>query len=349
MLTVAPHVPARVSVMVLGPSLEDLRREIDGHLGTFLDTRAAKTNEARPLIDEIRRVIALGGKRLRPSFCYWGYRAAGADHGGEIVRAAASLELLHTFALVHDDIMDASDTRRGRPSTYAQHGLSFALLVGDLALVLADESFMTSGFPPQIMMAAFAAYSRMRQEVIAGQYLDLKTAGDRDVPERTAREIASLKSGRYSVEEPIVIGALLAGAPASLVDELHAFGRPLGEAFQVRDDVLGLFGDPIETGKPVDSDIRQGKRNVLYARTIQALSGPDRDYLRSRWGAADLSEEEVAHLRSLVETSGARAECEDLVEELRGAAATALEAIDISGEGHAALTRLISLAVDRES
>jgi geranylgeranyl diphosphate synthase type I len=335
--------------MVLAPTLEDLRLEIDGYLRVFLDTRAAKVDEARPLVKEIWRVVALGGKRLRPSFCYWGFRSAGAEHSTEIIRAAAALELLHTFALVHDDIMDASETRRGQPSTYALHGLSFALLVGDLALVLADESFMTSGFRPETLASAFTAYSRMRQEVIAGQYLDLKTADDKDIPERTAREIASLKSGRYSVEEPLAIGALLARASASLVEGLQTFGRPLGEAFQVRDDLLGLFGDPKTLGKPIDSDVRQGKRNVLYARTLQALSGPDRDYLRSRWGAPDLSDDEVGHLRSLVETSGARAACEVLVSEQRAAAVAALDALDVSSEGRSALAYLVSIAVDRES
>jgi geranylgeranyl diphosphate synthase type I len=208
---------------------------------------------------------------------------------------------------------------------------------------------MTSGFPAETLASAFTAYSRMRQEVIAGQYLDLKTAGDKDVPERTAREIASLKSGRYSVEEPIAIGALLAGANPSLIEGLQAFGRPLGEAFQVRDDLLGLFGDPRATGKPIDSDVRQGKRNVLYAKTLQALSGPDRDYLRSRWGAPDLGDEEVSHLRSLVETSGARAACEELVLQLRAEAVTMLDGLDLSSDGRAALTLLVSLAVDRES
>ncbi len=211
------------------PSSDELRTLIDRELHRFLASKRDALPEAGFLIEEIVRLIDAGGKRLRPSFCYWAFRASGGAHGTEIITAAAALELLHTFAIVHDDIMDASDERRGEPTSHARHGVSAAILVGDLALVLADAALMEAGFPPAQLIDALAAYSRMRQQVIAGQFLDLAAAEEEAISEEDARKIAILKSGRYSVEEPLAIGAALAGAPDSTRSELKAFSAPLGE------------------------------------------------------------------------------------------------------------------------
>lgn len=330
------------------PSSEDLRAEVDARLGVFLSERSDALTEAGDLIAAIRAVIEAGGKRLRPSFCYWGYRAAGGSHGEEIVSVAAALELLHTFAIVHDDIMDADLQRRGRPSVFAEHGTEKALLVGDLALVLADDLFMSSGFSPDVTARGFGCYSRMRQEVIAGQYLDLKASGEPEIDEAAARRIAVLKSGRYSVEEPLAIGATLAGADDAFLEELSAFAAPLGEAFQLRDDLLGTFGTATETGKPTDSDIRRGKRNIVFARTLKSLSGRDRAWFSSRWGAGDLTDAEVERLRALAET-GALVSIEGLLRRLKGRATEALAALRCDADAKAALENLQALAIERES
>lgn len=330
------------------PSLQQLRAEVDRRLDAFLSDRAAALVEAGDLVDAIRNVIEAGGKRLRPAFCYWGYRAAGGDHGSEIVSVAAALELLHSFAIVHDDIMDAALERRGRPSVPALHGMETALLVGDLALVLADDLFMSSGFSPDAIARGFGCYSRMRQEVIAGQYLDLKAAASPQLDEATVRRIAVLKSGRYSVEEPLAIGATLAGAEDDLLRGLTAFAAPLGEAFQLRDDLLGTFGTPAATGKPTDSDIRQGKRNIVFARTLASLTGGDRAWFLSRWGAPDLIADEVDRLRSLAE-SAARPSIEALLHELDDNAANALASLECDAEARAALDELRAVAIVRDS
>ena len=172
------------------PGIDDLRDQVDDALRQWLSDRGARLAHSAPLIDEMTRLLEAGGKRLRPSFCYWGYRAAGGRHGEPIVRAAASLELLHTFAIVHDDIMDASDERRGEPTVHAHLGLNAALLVGDLALVLADAMFMSSAFDAAVLTGAFDEYSRMRQEVIVGQWMDLEAAGDPHTTEGRARLVA---------------------------------------------------------------------------------------------------------------------------------------------------------------
>lgn len=300
------------------------------------------------MIHEIERMLAAGGKRLRPSFCYWGYRAAGGEHSAAIVTAASSLELLHTFALVHDDIMDVSDERRGIPTTFAARGTEVALLVGDLALVLADAALLGADFPPDRLMTAFDAYSRMRQEVIVGQYLDVEAEKQDTISVADARRIAVLKSGRYSIQEPLVIGAALTGAPGSIVEGLARFGAPLGEAFQLRDDLLGTFGDRSSIGKPVDSDIREGKRHVLFAHTIEALDGDDLDFFTAKWGGSDsLTTAEVARLRDLIDSSGARATTEALLGSLRQQAAEALQVIPLAASSRAALEELARRSVDR--
>ena len=332
------------------PSPDALRELIDRRLGDVLDERADNLPDARPLIDEIRRVIAAGGKRLRPSFCYWGYRAAGGDPGDEVLGAAAALELLHTFAIVHDDIMDRAPERRGIATVNAARGDDMALLVGDLALVLADDLFMHSGFSPQAISRGFGCYSRMRQEVIAGQYLDLEAARSPEMTEAQARRIAVLKSGRYSVEEPLAIGATLGGADDDLLDRLSAFAAPLGEAFQLRDDLLGTFGRSAETGKSVDSDIRQGKRNILFAMTLARLSGDDRSFFAQRWGAgAELGPDEVERLRSLIESSGARSSTEGLLVELTEKVEGALDRLAVDPASVGALRDLARLAIERDS
>jgi geranylgeranyl diphosphate synthase type I len=334
--------------MSFSPTFEQLRHEIDDELTAFLSHRATALPDAQPLLDEIARMLQAGGKRIRPLFCYWGFRAAGGEEGS-IVRSAAALELLHTFAIVHDDIMDASDERRGEPTVHVRHGMEVALLVGDLALVLADEVFTTSNFPARRLLTAFAAYSRMRQEVIAGQFLD-HAAASQPITEETARRIAVLKSGRYSVEEPLLIGAALAGASEDVHASLAGFGTPLGEAFQLRDDLLGTFGDRSTVGKPVDSDIREGKRNVLFAKTIGALEGDDHRFFEAHWGGGSrLTEQEVEKLRSLVETSGARAQTETLLDGLTAQAEAALAVLETDDGARAALSELMRMAVGRHA
>jgi geranylgeranyl diphosphate synthase type I len=284
---------------------------------------------------------------LRPAFCYWGYRAASDGSSDEIVRAASALEILHTFAIVHDDVMDAAEQRRWQPTTHSLYGVDVAILVGDLALVLADTALMESGFTSDVLPAAFSVYSRMRREVIAGQYLDLRNATHHAVTVEEARLVARLKSGRYSVAEPLAIGATLAGAGQELVQGLFAFGEAVGEAFQLVDDLLGTLGDESETGKATDSDIREGKRNVLFALTVDSLSGDVRERLIARWGASDLTDDEVVSLRELVASSEAPGRLRALRDELIDRAIDALQGQDVPDDVKSALLELAERAVAR--
>lgn len=330
------------------PSIESLSRAVDDELHRFLASKRRAQPEAAPMVDEIARLVQAGGKRLRPQFCYWGFRAAGGGHSASIVAASAALELLHTFAIVHDDIMDSSAERRGLPTTFALLGTDIALLVGDLALVLADAALMESGFDAASLERAWQPYSRMRQQVIAGQYLDVRASAGEEISLEDARRIAVLKSGRYSIEEPLVIGAALAGAPEQVTGWLHAFGGPLGEAFQLRDDLLGTFGDARRIGKPVDSDIREGKRHVLYAYALEGLSGDERGGFIAAWGTgASLTDAQVEALRDALVRSGARTKTEELLDALTGQALGTLEGARVDPQAHAALTELAHRATDR--
>jgi geranylgeranyl diphosphate synthase, type I len=339
--------PVTPSERRFSPSLEELREQIDLTLTAWLAERTQALPDGAALIEIVASVLRSGGKRLRPAFCFWGYRAAGGDDD-RIVRAAASLELLHTFAIVHDDIMDAAQTRRGESTVHAKHGVEVGVLAGDLALVLADAMFMGADFDPSILYRAFTHYSRMREQVIAGQFLDMTAARSDAIDESTARRIAILKSGRYTIVEPLLIGAELAAGDAAFLARLERFGIPLGEAFQLNDDLLGTFGDSEDTGKSVDSDIREGKRNVLFVKTRDALVGAQREFFVSNWGGgAALDEATIGELRVLVESSGARRATEGLVRELTGLALDALRSASLPGEAGGALLDLAARATSR--
>lgn len=237
-------------IAVMSPTLLEQRDRIEGVLRAFL--REMRTEmvlvapEAALPIDEVIRLVEAGGKRLRPAFCYWAFRAVGGRGEEPIARAAAAMELLHTMALIHDDLMDDTSERRGVPSS-AQHlanearvrgaldpegaGRSLAILTGDLAAVLADRALLTSGFDADVLVVALDRYHRMRTDMALGQCLDVLGTQGRGSP-----IVAALKGGSYTVEGPAAIGAALAGAGPAKSDALAAFAGPLGLAFQLRDD-----------------------------------------------------------------------------------------------------------------
>jgi geranylgeranyl diphosphate synthase, type I len=276
----------------------DLRSRVDAVLTTFLDERLRAADRvdpaARPPIQEIVRLISAGGKRIRPAFCYWGFRAAGGeDRGGHdepIVRAAAALEFLHTMALVHDDLIDGAKERRGVPSTAAwfaeraeelevkgeptAFGQTMAVLVGDLAAVLADHLLLESGFSSDALAVALAVYHPMREEMAIGQYLSLAGSGEVVAPDR-ARRVAALKGGGYTVEGPLRIGAALAGGTDAVGECLSRFGRPLGEAFQLRDDLTDGDAAPGVTVETVNGRVADAKAaldpDVLVADVVPVL------------------------------------------------------------------------------
>jgi isopentenyl-diphosphate delta-isomerase type 1 len=349
--------------------LDDAAATVDAVLLPFLAAKAGALEAIDPalveLTGEIRALVAAGGKRLRPAFVRWGHLATGAPARPGVAEAAAAVELLHTFALLHDDVMDRSATRRGRASAHAalteRHrgggrlgdagwfGISAAVLAGDLVFVWADELIDGSGLPPAALDRVRAVFTTLREEVIAGQHLDLLLASDPTADERRAEQVALLKSARYSVTRPLLLGAAIADPRLAepVASTLRAYGDSVGLAFQLRDDILGLFGDPERTGKGDLDDLHEGKRTVLMLRALRLGSEAERRVLLDALGDASLDERGAARVREIVVATGARSSVEAriVVEHAR-----ALEAIDDLPEpSRAALTDLADLAIRRAS
>jgi geranylgeranyl diphosphate synthase type I len=343
----------------------DVRAGVDAVLAGFLAEKAADApDECLPPVVVAVRESLTGGKRLRPVFCHCGWLAGGGDPGEPaIARVGAALELFHSFALIHDDIMDASDLRRGRPTMHrrlaglcregadpavaARFGVNAAILVGDLCLVWSDELLHAAGLPPERLTAARPLLDAMRTEVMAGQYLDLENPGDHDWLSRAWRTIG-LKTAGYTVERPLQIGATLAGADAAVLRACTGYGRPLGEAFQLRDDLLGVFGDPGRTGKPALDDLREGKPTVLMALTWERASARDRLTLRALHGDPALDEAGAEVLRDLIRATGAAAAVERLVRTRTDQAVAALATADLPAGVRQALTDLAELVRSRD-
>ncbi|EYR62992.1 polyprenyl synthetase [Actinotalea ferrariae CF5-4] len=360
---------------------EDVRADVAGLLDEHLAALGGELEgygpDAAALLDALGTMIE-GGKRLRPAFCYWSWRAHGgleaAAHGTAadrrtVLGVGAALELFQAAALFHDDVMDGSDARRGRPAAHrhfeAVHraagwsgpadsfGEAAAILLGDLALVASERQLSTAlaTAPGTVGARARAVFDRMRSEVTVGQYLDVLAQalpwGDGHEEEARARAVVRAKSARYSVEHPMVLGAVLAGADQGAVDRCRSTGLALGEAFQLRDDVLGVFGDPAATGKPAGDDLREGKRTVLVARAVQQASPEDHALLTEHLGRRDLAVEDVERLRAVLHRSGALDAVETMIDDLAGPALDTLAGAPLAEPGRTMLVRLGQAAVDR--
>ena len=300
--------------------------------------------------DALVDLVLMGGKRLRPAFFHWAHVGAGGEpFAPEAVNAAAAIEMLHAFALAHDDIMDASASRRGNPTVHVRFadlhrreawrgdpdrwGEAVAILVGDLAHVCADHLLAETS--PEIA----EIWDELRLEVNVGQYLDVLAAAKGEADEATARRILEYKTGRYSVQRPLHLGAAVAGRHAELEDQLTAYGRPVGVAFQQRDDILGAFGDSEITGKPVGDDLREGKPTPLLA-TARRLATSAQAEVLARAGDLEMSEDELNELQGAMLATGAVDVIEAEIAQLTGEAVAALDRMTLAGDAGEALREL---------
>ncbi len=319
----------------------------------------------------LEEFVLRGGKRLRPAFAYWGWRAV-TDRPGDtvepaILRLFASLELLHACALVHDDVIDDSATRRGLPTVHRlfaqthrdrhwtgsanQFGLSSAILLGDLALVWADDIVATADLPADAQRRVQRVWADIRTEVLGGQYLDIVAESSGATSVASAMNVNTYKTASYTVTRPLQLGAAAAADRPDVQAIFHEVGTDLGVAFQLRDDVLGVFGDPVVTGKPSGDDLRSGKRTVLLAEAVELADKSDpaaAALLRSSIGT-ELSDPQVRELCGAIESVGALTAVEEHIDLLTRRALETLGAAPIDAQAKAGLSELARLAANRSA
>jgi geranylgeranyl diphosphate synthase type I len=347
--------------MAVPQSLQVVADRVEHRLDALLGGELARWRGLSPDLAEpigsLARLVLGGGKRLRPAFCYWGFvGAGGAPEDPLIVDTGAAFELLQAFAVVHDDVMDGSATRRGARTVHLEFvdrhmadawrgdarrfGEGVAILVGDLAHVYADQ--LLADAPAE----ALEVWHELRIELNVGQYLDLLGTARRDTDRTGARRIARYKSGKYTIERPLHVGAALAGRLDELQKPLSAYGDPLGEAFQLRDDVLGVFGDTEQTGKPVGDDLREGKPTALLAVATERADAAQRAVLATV-GDVPLDDAAIAALHEVLIATGALDDVESTIAGLTAEAIEAIDGADISESAHSALVELAHFVASR--
>ncbi|AZA08914.1 polyprenyl synthetase family protein [Corynebacterium pseudopelargi] len=355
--------------------------EVEATLQRFFEQREpeiARIGEPASLaVNFLQDLVFSGGKRIRPAYALAGFYAAGGEIGEgaldaqAVLQMVSALELIQACALAHDDVIDASDTRRGQPTVHraAQHhhetqrwlgdsahfGESVAILAGDLALVWADDMFLTAQVPLERIAAAIEPWRSMRTEVIGGQLLDIFLESEGSESLQLAENVNRFKSAAYTIERPLHIGAAIAQGSPELIHELREYGRDIGIAFQLRDDLLGVFGDPAITGKPAGDDLREGKRTVLVTRAIElSIKQGHEDWaqrIREQVGTVE-DPAEIAELASLIKNTGAVEEVERRIDQLTESGMANLERVQALGVSEKAmdmLYRLTQLATARKS
>ncbi|WP_128436485.1 polyprenyl synthetase family protein [Streptomyces cyaneus] len=350
-----------------------VRREVGTILHAFVARKTAAARRQGLPVDAPQAVgefLAAGGKRIRPLLCVLGWHAARDSDSGSpatAVRAGAALEMFHTFCMIHDDVMDHSDTRRGQPTVHrtlaARHrsdrtpaaadslGTGAAILAGDLALIWSDELLTgrETGLSTAQRERLRPLIDVMRSEVMYGQYLDLLATGRPTADVEQALAVARYKTAKYTIERPLHIGAALAGADEQYLEQLSAFALPLGEAFQLRDDLLGVFGSPTDTGKPVLDDLREGKPTALIALALQRADVGQARLLRTLYGSPHLDEGGAAPLRAVIEATGADRAVETMIRDRYEQALSALQDAHLPRGVEDELKRLAKQAVWRTS
>ncbi|MGW8066295.1 polyprenyl synthetase family protein [Streptomyces ziwulingensis] len=340
------------------------RARVDGVLRSFLDEEAghlvAVDAALAPVAEQVRSAAG-HGKRLRAAFCYWGWRAAGQPDSDALVRAAAAMELVHAAAIVHDDLIDDSPLRHGLPTVHValeavlardgrsrarEAARSLAMLVGDQLMALAGQLFTGSGLPAAYLARARGLWAALARELVAGECLEILHTGGR--PDTgTSLKVVRYKTAKYTVEHPLLIGGLLAGAGPALQGTYSAYGLPLGEAFQLRDDLLGLFGDPERTGKAGLDDLRAHRPTALLAETWQAADASQRAWLRRVLGRDDLDETHLRDVRDLMRELKAPQRVERMIDARVEQATRALDTADTPPHARRVLSALARQATDR--
>ncbi len=367
----ALSVEAAATVELAGAITDQLRQYLHDRRDEAAYIGGSEGSDFGVLIAGLEDFVLSGGKRLRPVFAYWGWNAvATRDPDPAVLLLFSALELLHASALVHDDVIDESSTRRGRPTAHVhfaalhrdqnwrgspdQFGISAAILAGDLAQAWADDivsQVSQASLSPDAQRRVQRVWADIRTEVLGGQYLDIVAEASGAESIASAMSVATFKTACYTVSRPLQLGAAAAADRPDVQAIFEQFGTDLGVAFQLRDDVLGVFGDPAVTGKPSGDDLRSGKRTVLVAEAMELADKSDplaANLLRTSIGN-QLTDAQVSQLRDVIESVGALAAAEDRIAALTQRALATLAAAPITATAKAGLSELAKTATNRSA
>lgn len=350
-------------------SLKEFSRQFDPYFLEFLEAEEKSYRKIGKdtllLLNEIRRMFNGGGKRLRPAQMFYSYLACGGKDSKSALKAAVSSEMLHTFAIIHDDILDKSDTRRGFPTSHkflkcfhknnkfvgeAVHfGLSGAILTGDLALALSDKALTNANFPMATLAKAKRLFDDLRTELVAGEFLDVYAEyRPENISEDFVIKILKYKSGYYTCGYPLRLGAVLAGAPAKIELGLFEIGEKSGVAFQIQDDILGVYGSEKQVGKSVDSDLKEGKKTLLVVKAYELSTPKQKNVLNKLLGNPTASHDELNKIRQIIKETGAYDYAHDEALKLIREAQSKLVSLPLYNPGKKFLSDLTQFLLERK-
>jgi len=333
--------------------LEKYKKRVDARLKEYFARKIKEARQSNPLTEEAIKMIAgftmSGGKRIRPAIVYYSYLASGGKDEDRIVDVSMSMELTHTFLLIHDDIIDKDEKRHGTPTLHERYkkigkrlnrkkdeihfGNSMAMLAGDMAAAMANEIIFQSAFRPEIIIKALDQLRKIVYTIVPGEMLDvvLETRG-----RATEKEILDMYQGKtssYSFEGPLHLGTVFAGAgEENIFANYSQYASPLGKAFQIRDDILGVYGDEKKIGKPVGSDIIEGKQTILIIKALELGTREQRQLLTKYLGKKDLTKKELEKTREIIKVTGSLDYSQNISRKLIGESLEALQKIDIKNQ-----------------
>jgi len=357
-----------ITMLQLKNTISSYQKIIEDALSKFFDEKTEKYSKISPLAKEmigsLEEFTLRGGKRIRPILTIFGYKAISGTDNPSITEAALAVELMESFLLIHDDILDQDDFRRGHysmhklyelnakklypPSNTKHFGSSMAIMAGDLLSVLGSEVITSSSFPDDLKIKAIDKFNRVIINTIFGQIMDFVSELNPEVSELDILRINELKTAIYTIEGPLHIGAILAGASQTQLDRLTRYAIPLGQAYQIYDDILGMFGDEKKLGKPIGSDLKEGKKTILILKTLQLANAQQMKTITRMLGNKSLTNTQIDEVRKIIIETGSLDYSKALVKELTEKAKSYLQYSDFKQEGKEFLLSLADYMVDRE-
>lgn len=341
--------------------LSNFKKEFEKEILFFFETKlktALKNEEfSKEMIEVVKEFTMRGGKRIRPALVYYGYKCFNNTNSSEIIKAGISMELIQSYLLIHDDIIDDDNFRRNLPTVHKiyeskygkKYGKSLAILAGDMASHLAEESILKLNIIDSKKISALKILNEAVQKVIYGQELDVLSCERKNFSKKDLFQIHNLKTSKYTFEGPLLMGATLGDANEADVQKLREYSYKMGIAFQLQDDILGLFGDQEKLGKPIGSDLKEGKKTLLILKAEETCSNSDKKFINSILGKKEITNSEIKKIREIVEKSGSLEYSKKMIIEFTSDAKTIIEKSKFNKEGKEFLINLADYLVKREN